>query len=185
MSRSLAPQQTAQSLLTAARTISASATDSAAAAATLAPGAAEINIVDLPVSLSFPSTLCPHASPSRLLYTRIATLYRLPGHIYTLLRLLERWNDDAGSGKSLCRLADVCPSLQPWDWASNKSIGMCLGNVLILEKWMSPDWYVSPFLPPKRTARTRELTLSRAGSTTLSTQSSLAPARLLSMNGAL
>lgn len=31
--------------------------------------------------------------------------------------------------------------LPPWDWASNKSIGMCLGNVLILEKWMSPDWF--------------------------------------------
>ncbi|CDR45229.1 hypothetical protein NBRC10512_002929 [Rhodotorula toruloides] len=31
--------------------------------------------------------------------------------------------------------------LPPWSWGQNKSIGMCLGNWLILEKWMAPDWF--------------------------------------------
>ncbi|GAA5823296.1 hypothetical protein JCM11251_007558 [Rhodosporidiobolus azoricus] len=31
--------------------------------------------------------------------------------------------------------------LPPWNWGQNKSIGMCLGSWLILEKWMLPDWF--------------------------------------------
>ncbi|GAA5894432.1 hypothetical protein JCM6882_004819 [Rhodosporidiobolus microsporus] len=31
--------------------------------------------------------------------------------------------------------------LPPWNWGQNKSIGMCFGSWLILEKWMLPDWY--------------------------------------------
>ncbi|KDE09516.1 hypothetical protein MVLG_00414 [Microbotryum lychnidis-dioicae p1A1 Lamole] len=29
-----------------------------------------------------------------------------------------------------------------WDWSQDKSIGMCLGNWLILERWMNEDWFV-------------------------------------------
>ncbi|GAA6064089.1 hypothetical protein JCM10212_003447 [Sporobolomyces blumeae] len=32
-------------------------------------------------------------------------------------------------------------ALPTWNWAQNKSIGMCLGSWLILEKWMIPDWF--------------------------------------------
>ncbi|GAA5833996.1 hypothetical protein JCM3766R1_002490 [Sporobolomyces carnicolor] len=31
--------------------------------------------------------------------------------------------------------------LPAWDWGTQKSIGMCLGSWLILEKWMIPDWF--------------------------------------------
>ncbi|GAA5874802.1 hypothetical protein JCM3774_003445 [Rhodotorula dairenensis] len=31
--------------------------------------------------------------------------------------------------------------LPAWNWGQNKSIGMCLGNWLQLEKWMSPDTF--------------------------------------------
>ncbi|GAA5885766.1 hypothetical protein JCM16303_006055 [Sporobolomyces ruberrimus] len=31
--------------------------------------------------------------------------------------------------------------LPSWDWGRNKSLGMCLGSWLILEKWMVPDWF--------------------------------------------
>ncbi|GAA5969427.1 hypothetical protein JCM11641_008113 [Rhodosporidiobolus odoratus] len=31
--------------------------------------------------------------------------------------------------------------LPAWNWGQNKSIGMCLGSWLILEKWMLPDWF--------------------------------------------
>ncbi|GAA5961798.1 hypothetical protein JCM21900_003312 [Sporobolomyces salmonicolor] len=31
--------------------------------------------------------------------------------------------------------------LAAWTWGQNKSIGMCLGSWLILEKWMVPDWF--------------------------------------------
>ncbi|GAA6016346.1 hypothetical protein JCM11491_006826 [Sporobolomyces phaffii] len=31
--------------------------------------------------------------------------------------------------------------LPSFDWGRNKSIGMCLGSWLILEKWMVPDWF--------------------------------------------
>ncbi|GAA5993053.1 hypothetical protein JCM10908_003080 [Rhodotorula pacifica] len=31
--------------------------------------------------------------------------------------------------------------LPAWNWGQNKSIGMCLGSWLQLEKWMLPDWF--------------------------------------------
>ncbi|GJN92480.1 hypothetical protein Rhopal_005510-T1 [Rhodotorula paludigena] len=31
--------------------------------------------------------------------------------------------------------------LPAWNWGTNKSVGVCLGNWLQLEKWMAPDWF--------------------------------------------
>ncbi|GAA5859030.1 hypothetical protein JCM8547_003974 [Rhodosporidiobolus lusitaniae] len=37
-------------------------------------------------------------------------------------------------------LVDIV-DLPAWTWGTNKSIGMCLGSWLIIEKWMIPDWF--------------------------------------------
>ncbi|KAI5478320.1 Glycoside hydrolase, family 5 [Pseudohyphozyma bogoriensis] len=31
--------------------------------------------------------------------------------------------------------------LTAWDWSADKAIGMCLGNWLLLERWMNEDWF--------------------------------------------
>ncbi|KAM0756218.1 glycoside hydrolase [Meredithblackwellia eburnea MCA 4105] len=32
--------------------------------------------------------------------------------------------------------------LKAWDWSTDKAIGMCLGNWLVLERWMDEDWFI-------------------------------------------
>ncbi|GAA5942766.1 hypothetical protein JCM10213_002939 [Rhodosporidiobolus nylandii] len=43
-------------------------------------------------------------------------------------------------GKANGTLVDIV-DLPAWNWGTNKSIGMCLGSLFILEKWMLPDWF--------------------------------------------
>ncbi|GAA5921970.1 hypothetical protein JCM3775_003439 [Rhodotorula graminis] len=46
----------------------------------------------------------------------------------------------AASSTPAGTLVDVV-DLPAWNWGQNKSIGVCLGSWLILEKWMLPDWF--------------------------------------------
>ncbi|TNY22580.1 glycoside hydrolase superfamily [Rhodotorula diobovata] len=46
----------------------------------------------------------------------------------------------AASATPAGALIDIV-DLPAWNWGQNKSIGVCLGSWLILEKWMLPDWF--------------------------------------------
>ncbi|SCV71498.1 BQ2448_3086 [Microbotryum intermedium] len=62
----------------------------------------------------------------------------------------------SGTSSSPSRTSSSTPSATPttvpgqytvtnrpaWDWSQDKSIGMCLGNWLILERWMNEDWFI-------------------------------------------
>lgn len=37
----------------------------------------------------------------------------------------------------------VVKHLPQWDWSVDKAIGICLGNWLVLERWMNEDWFVA------------------------------------------